>query len=455
VTAARLRAFLLVLALAGAAGCLDPIVGSECAQPLHACGSRCVDLSSSLEHCGACGQVCTTSCVEGRCVGSGGDAGADAEPRDGVGAGDGAVSVADVAASADSSTSPGADVGVALDLALADGALAPDVADAFAPADRAPDTAVTPDAALPDGSADAPAAADAARDVPPELAADVAAGADVGGTADAPAGDASSPDGGDAGMVDAPPPCPPGQTFCSSACTDLKKDPDNCGVCGWRCRSGICMQGICASAGAGHVVVIGHDYVSRREGMSNLIGNAVFLAAGNPARVLAYEGDTTAAAIAGTHAAISEVAGDSGRSWIRTVTSAAELAAQLATHDVLLIYAQTNADDASLSSLGQALSDPLRAFLAAGKVVVLLDGASSKNTGTYRILQDAGLFRATMRAVVPNGEVLMVASPGDAVATQVPRSYAAEESTVFFDTPNKSVVVQTAAGGPVVVHMVF
>ena len=36
----------------------------------------------------------------------------------------------------------------------------------------------------------------------------------------------------------------------------------------------------CMDAPAGHIVVIGHDYVTRRIGMSRIAGNAVFLGSG-------------------------------------------------------------------------------------------------------------------------------------------------------------------------------
>jgi len=45
--------------------------------------------------------------------------------------------------------------------------------------------------------------------------------------------------------------CPSGQTDCGGKCVDTKTDPNNCGVCGTKCRSGLCVNGLCCPPGAG------------------------------------------------------------------------------------------------------------------------------------------------------------------------------------------------------------
>jgi hypothetical protein len=45
--------------------------------------------------------------------------------------------------------------------------------------------------------------------------------------------------------------CPSGQTDCGGKCVDTRTDPNNCGVCGTKCRSGLCVNGLCCPPGAG------------------------------------------------------------------------------------------------------------------------------------------------------------------------------------------------------------
>ncbi len=44
--------------------------------------------------------------------------------------------------------------------------------------------------------------------------------------------------------------CPPGLTDCGGKCVDTKKDPNNCGTCGTKCQSGLCVNGLCCPVGA-------------------------------------------------------------------------------------------------------------------------------------------------------------------------------------------------------------
>ena len=44
--------------------------------------------------------------------------------------------------------------------------------------------------------------------------------------------------------------CPPGLTDCGGKCVNTRTDPNNCGVCGTKCKSGLCVNGLCCPPGA-------------------------------------------------------------------------------------------------------------------------------------------------------------------------------------------------------------
>lgn len=480
----RRAPWLLLLIVAALPACFDPIVGAECATGYALCGRKCVNITTEADNCGGCGRVCGSGvCSNGVCLAGDAGGGPPGDARlDGTG---GVFDGAGGERPGDATVNGGMDGGV-------DG--------------RAGDGAVTTDAAVdaPGGAVDAPGGAvdaaggavDAADDRNTMI--DGAGGLDAPGTGldaintgvdapgigvDAPIGAVDAPIGGfvdasddgaggavdavsgaeagasdgstsDADGEDAGPVCSAGLASCFGRCVDRMTDPDNCGGCGFRCASGLCGGGMCQAQRAGHLVVIGHDYVVGRAGINLLVGNAVFLAIGNPVRVLAYEGGASAASISGTNDAIQQVATDVGRSWNRTVATDADLATQLPMADVLVIHAQDVATDAGLQALGTAWATALRAHVDAGKVIVLLDGAATGHGGTYQILQQAGLFMATGRTVV-TGETLTLVSPNDSVANRVPRTYRAEMSSVSFTSMDQTAVVKTSGGVPVVIHAVF
>ena len=87
--------------------------------------------------------------------------------------------------------------------------------------------------------------------------------------------------------------CPGGQMACSGRCVTLASDPDNCGACATPCSSGVCSASTCQTPGAGRLVLIGHDFAATSTGPSNLLGNAVLMAARSPTRILTFEGNAT------------------------------------------------------------------------------------------------------------------------------------------------------------------
>lgn len=396
-----------------APGC-SAIVGAECAEGLSFCG-RCVNLSSDSVNCGACGNTCGVgvACVGGVCGGAF-DAGPDAARLD------------------------GGDAGVGLD-----GAVDLDAGDATV--DR--DGAISLDGG--DGGV-----ADGA--VPPGcgLGRLDCAGVCVDALTDpANCGDCGVMCG--AGEVCAGGACAAGclapRMSCAGRCIDVSSDADNCGSCGTVCSSGICIDGDCSDPLAGHVVVVGHDYDRSRTGMNRIAGNAVFLARGNPVRVLVWEGMSSAASRAGTDAAITQVASALGRSWVRlTPADAGKVPLFLADADAFVIYAQNGSDDASLRALGTLWSSALAEFLRRGSSVVVFETMTGAHAGTWQILAEAGLFTCTGR-VDTTGSTVRIASPSDAVALRVPLAYSAERTTVRFMTTDVAIVADDSMG-PVVVH---
>lgn len=400
-----MRVILLGL-IALAAGCQSPIVGAACRSDLALCDGVCVDLENDPAHCGACGAQCASeqSCVLGACVGlalDGGDG--DADGGDAGVLGDGSYADADV---------PPRDGG--------DGG---DAGDAGGPPEgcdvgelECGETCVRPDSDPMNCGGCGIACA----------AGDVCA---AGECTDA---------------------CRLPRMTCDDRCIDTRSDPDHCGGCGVSCPSGVCVGGACSGPLAGHLVVVGHDYRESRDGMNRIAGNAVFLARQNPARVLVYEGDARPEAVAGTDAAIDQVAAAYGRSWVRTAAPRPEeIPLLLADADVLVIYAQTDAADAELQRLSQGLGRSMTTFLQTGGVIVVFDGAGS-NAGTYQVVTGTGFFWAESRVDVSR-RVLDVTAPGDAVALGVPLRYRGEVSSVRFHTEEGTMVVGDGAG-PVVIH---
>ena len=253
--------------LVALAGCASPVVGAECRPGYTVCESECVDLESDRRHCGACGNACELgqACVGGVCR-IGGDGGFDAGRPDGA-LPDGALP----------------------DGALPDGGEADatqpmsDGGEAGTPDGATPDGSV-PDGSLPDGGPTDGGALDGGDAGPPVCACDIGELCcdDVCVRPDRDRNHC-----GGCGIVCAvdefcaagacEPVCEDPLTLCGELCVDTQTDPDNCGSCGTSCPTGICVDGACAGATPGHVVLIGHSYEVSRLAMRRVAGNAAFI----------------------------------------------------------------------------------------------------------------------------------------------------------------------------------
>ncbi len=236
-------------------------------------------------------------------------------------------------------------------------------------------------------------------------------------------------------------------TLCGAVCVDVASDENNCGVCDRSCGSGICVDNDCVASVPGHVVVIGHDFTSRRAGMNRLAANAVFLAPRRPVQAVAYHGVSSMASRTNIDFAINETGG----MWSKTVVAAGDVPSALASADVFIVYPQNTATDAELLALGDAWSTALPMFVDRGGVIVVFDGPGD-NDGTHQTLAGAGLFSAT-GIVDISADNLTVDRPADALALGVPLTYRGQLSTVRFLTADTEIVVSHDRG-PVVLHHV-
>ena len=72
--------------------------------------------------------------------------------------------------------------------------------------------------------------------------------------------------------------CMGSEVICDpDGCVDLMTDYRHCGACDNYCPSELCVDGQCVGTQAGHVVLIGMNYVESNEPSRRLLGNSVLL----------------------------------------------------------------------------------------------------------------------------------------------------------------------------------
>jgi hypothetical protein len=417
--------FVLTLTAAICLAACEPIVGARCREGLTFCGT-CVDLESDPRSCGGCGIVCADGvCTSGMCLGGVADGGMDAGGADG----------------GDTGGVDGGDAGEPGDVDGGDGGRADGEVPERDGGDRDDGGRV-----VPDGGDGGPPLCDLGEILCDRVCRDGLSDPESCGDCGARCAPGELCAAGVCSAICAPP-----LRLCAGRCVDIDNDPDNCGSCGNVCASGLCIEGECSEPVAGHVVVIGHDYVMSRRGMSRLAGNALFLARGNPVNVLVWEGESTMPSRNGTDAAINQVASAIGRSWLRVAAfDPDKVTLTLAAADAFVIYAQDGASDDDLRALGATWSRALSTFVHRGGVIVMFETMTATNAGTWQLLDAAGLFTATGRSDA-TGAIIEVTAPSDAVALAVPLAYSAERETVRFETTETTVVTSDPIG-PVVIH---
>ncbi len=207
----------------------------------------------------------------------------------------------------------------------------------------------------------------------------------------------------------------------------------------------------------GRVILIGHDYLASQPAMNGILGNAIFRSPANPVRLVAYIGVADPTAMANADGAIAQVSAANGRLVQRVTATASEIPAHLPQADVLLVYGQERANDATLLQLGQNWSAALTLFVSSGGTVVVLDGYYyTTNAGTCQILAQAGLFAIYRNDTVTYDQCRVVA-PADPLVAGLAKSYLCPSNSVDFVTTETSPAITTVVsyGKPVVIYKTF
>ena len=409
-------------------GC-DPIVGGACVPGAIVCEGQCVDPSSDESACGGCGIRCESEelCVSGSCTFvPGGDAGV------GDGGNDGGT---DGGGTDGGSTDGGSTDGGSLDGGGSDGG--------------STDGGSTDGGSTDGGSTDG-GSLDGGFVGPCDLGAVICENACVSlardplhcGACGNVCGGAELCQSGRCVLS-----CEAPLVACGGACIDLSNTPEHCGACGNVCTTGLCSDGICERALAGHLVVLGHDFVNSRNAMERLLGNSVLLSSAATVRVLSYEGHASAASIAGVEAALARRVGPAMT--LMRATDADRVSGELANADVFLVHAQAGGTLEELEALGLLWSRAMETFLLRGGVVVVLD-TLAPHGGTWQLLEAAGRMHADgiADATLATARIL---SATDAVAIGVPLSYRAEATSVHFIGADLPGVVGDGAL-PIILH---
>jgi hypothetical protein len=258
------------------------------------------------------------------------------------------------------------------------------------------------------------------------------------------------------------PTCEDGETACGDLCTDTQNDSNNCGACGISCPTEVCVDGFCQGATAGHNVVLGMGFESVQKGSpaSILLGNAVFLSANEPVRVLEYKQFSSV----GSPSKVKSLLQNEAKNRMRTLKFANESSwgelpqmLDVSTYDVLFVHNQDLAPAGDLAEIGTGLNAAVSGFLADGGVVVTVATATGTNE-MDEFLTTAGLLEVTGITGIAGQNVY---NEGflDALGQNVLSPFLAKASSARFETsevpgPETSFVILTANDDPVAVHKV-
>ena len=269
-------------------------------------------------------------------------------------------------------------------------------------------------------------------------------------------GGATSGNGGSGGS-----PCQPPLTHCSDGCVDLQTNANDCGQCGLACATEICRAGKCSGMPIGHLVVIGMSYAQLNAPTQQLLGNASFLAPGNPLAIVDYRKYTPPADTKVTDDLLVAEAKKRGRTFDTTVvTSAAATATALdsGVYRLLFIHDQPSAPSGELASFGTAIAASAAKFAKGGGTVVVL--ATGSGSGEMAALLTNAALLATSGFSDANDKPAYNLPTGDAVGSGLASPFLAKSLTATLttsETPSAKLtfVIGDAAAKPIAVHKTF
>jgi hypothetical protein len=217
-------------------------------------------------------------------------------------------------------------------------------------------------------------------------------------------------------------------------------------------------DGYCRIA-AGEVVVLGLDFAEAQPGddAGHVLGNAVFLAERQPARVLDYRALSAwnSSSVSNTVDLIAAEALNRRRT-VTTHVAKDEAdviyGLDISRTDVFLFHDASLAEPGQLGELGARWAEAIDVFLAQRGVVVVLVGVGGTNEmGAF--LDASGLLHHT-KPQAATGDVLYVADTDDMLSRGLPESLARTPVCASFllgDTPDPTLipVLISEAGHPV------
>jgi hypothetical protein len=227
--------------------------------------------------------------------------------------------------------------------------------------------------------------------------------------------------------------CMGSQVVCEpDGCVDTMTDYRHCGACDNYCPSELCVDGSCVGTEAGHIVLIGMNYVESNEPSRRLLGNSVLLPPDLEVSVLEYREHVNVAQADKVMSIAEDIAFKRGRSLKRSqATGVPGMLQALAQDDVdvVLLHDQPSAPAGALAPLGLAMAMALDNFAAGGGVVVIL----ASNEGVNQMpsfVAAAGLLN--ILGAVPVSGALTTVDLNDAIAFGVASSFLARPTTVSF-----------------------
>lgn len=419
----------LALAYALPAACgSGGVVGGKCRGGYTNCNGQCVDLQTNVDNCGVCGNVCPADegCGDGTCD-------PDVPRPQGGASGTGGAN--------NQSGTSGFDQGGN---------------------DQLPDGGFFDSPVDGQGDADTPVEC-----LPPHEVPSHCGDCDTRCPADEPF---CKPD--ENGSFECVPLCEDPYVECTGRCViapdAYQLDPENCGRCGNECPSDLCQKGVCVGAHYGNIALLCLDLNSAMtdSGPSDVLGNAVFIPAINPVKVLAYTRGATPAAVNKVNALINAQGNARGRDV--SITEAKTVAAvadglNILDYQVLLVHDLDRAASGDPGSAATAweTDGAITSFTKAGGVVIVLDG--SDGTGEMHELISAANLLDVIGQEEITGTPIYNNAPFDVLGVNVVSKFLGTSHTCRFETnspldADTFVViddVEDGEGAPVVIHRVI